>query len=132
MSLLSGSCRKNHNAFGLLFWFFSLLSRILLFRTRHAQSLGSSNSGRNWGCGPCRGSAAVVCHVRPDEMASGQCGAQTQFSRKDGSTNNPRQLTGVVAGAGGVRTAHAKQVKHGRLAFKDSTTTNSSNFNRGH
>lgn len=108
-----------------------------LFRIRHVQSPSGSDGGRDWCCRPRRCSAGcttatVVGHVGSHEMARGQCRAQTQFSSEHCSSHNPCQLTGVVTGVRGVRPAHSKQVKHGRLSFKDSTTTNSSDFNGRH
>jgi hypothetical protein len=73
-----------------------------------------------------------VRHVRFDKVASSKCGAQAQLSRKNSGSDNSSKLPSIVTWVGGVGTTDTEQIKHGRLPFKNSATTNCANFDGRH
>jgi hypothetical protein len=71
-------------------------------------------------------------HVGPDKVSSGERRAQTELTGENGGGDDARQLAGVLTGVGGVSSTNAKQVEHGTLGFKDSTTTDGTHLNTRH
>jgi hypothetical protein len=65
-------------------------------------------------------------------MAGSKSSAQTEFTGQDGGGNDTRQLAGVLTRGGGVSTAYTQEVQHSSLAFKDSTTADGTDLDRGH
>lgn len=73
-----------------------------------------------------------MCHVRFDKVARSKCGAQAQLSRKNSGSDNSSKLPSIVTWVGGVGTTDTEQIKHGRLSFKNSATTDCADFDRRH
>lgn len=102
-----------------------------LFRC-HRKATGSTNGGRHGSRGPRRGCTAVVGHVGPDEVTSGESSAQTKLTGEDGSRDNTGQLAGVLTRGSRVGAPDTKQVQHRALGLKDGTTTNGADLNGRH
>lgn len=73
-----------------------------------------------------------MSHVCLHQMTGCQRRAERQLACEDGCANNTGKASCVVARVGGVRSAHAKKVKHGRLSFEDCTAANGADFDTGH
>lgn len=90
---------------------------------------------RRWqgGCGGSRGRlAAVVLHVRADEVAGGEGRAEGQLAGQHGGADDARELARVRARCCWVRAAHAEQVEHGRLRAEEGAAADGADFDAGH
>lgn len=81
---------------------------------------------------PGRISAAVVLHVRADEMAGSKSTAQGQLTSENGGGDNTGETARVVTRARRVSAANAEEVEHGGLGLEDGATAESTDFERGH
>jgi len=73
-----------------------------------------------------------VAHVRLDEVAGGQGGAEGQLAREDTGGDDTGKLAGVLARRGGVGPADAEKVEHGGLGFEDGAAADGADFDAGH
>ena len=73
-----------------------------------------------------------MCHVRLDEMSSGQGAAEAEFAGQDTGSNDPSKTASVVAGIGGVGAFDSEQVQHRTLGFKNGAATNRAHLDRRH
>lgn len=113
----------------------SVISSFLLGhrrQPRHSKRVGSLNSGRSWGRSSSRWSRSVVSHMRPDQVTSSKCGTQRQFTSENTSSNYTGKLACVVSWVSWVRAANTEHVEHGGLWFKDSSSSESTNFDGRH
>lgn len=77
-------------------------------------------------------STAIVLHVGPDEMTSREGAHERELASHDGRHDDASETTSIVSRRGWVGSADAEDVEDCALWSKDSSSTYSPNFDRGH
>ena len=101
------------------------LSRRTHIRLHRRTDRGGTPHGR-------RGLTSIVRHMRFDQMARSEGGAEAQFAGEHGSAHDAGEFAGVFTGGGGVGAAHAEEVKHAGLGFEDGAAADGADFDGGH
>lgn len=71
-------------------------------------------------------------HVSSDQMSGREGTAKTELSSKNAGSNYACKFSSIITGNRRMGTTDAEQVKTCTLRFKDCTSSNGSNLNRGH